>query len=94
MDKAGYPTMTNADALAAIADESWATELGKFNIELAADPRCCSAAACSRRSQSSLGGIVDAGPAERVEPSGTRLVMIGILPSLREADVDEECIVL
>src|SRR5215469_7753983 len=38
VDKAGYPAMTNADALAAIANEAWASELGKFNIELAADP--------------------------------------------------------
>src|ERR1700729_1014213 len=42
VDKGGYPTMTNADALAMIGSEVWGTELGKFNIELASDPEVLS----------------------------------------------------
>ena len=88
VDKAGYPAMTNTDALAAIADEAWATELGKFNIELAAEPELLTGGVFTAL-QAAVGAIVgDA--CERVEPSGTRLVMVGILPSLREADVAEE----
>jgi gamma-glutamyl:cysteine ligase YbdK (ATP-grasp superfamily) len=88
VDKAGYPAMTNADALAAIADEAWATELGKFNIELAAEPQLLTGEVFTAL-QTAVGAIVGQA-CERVEPSGTRLVMIGILPSLREADVAEE----
>jgi gamma-glutamyl:cysteine ligase YbdK (ATP-grasp superfamily) len=88
VDKAGYPAMTNVDALAAIGDEAWATELGRFNIELAAAPEVLSGRVFSAL-ENAVGGIVGRA-CERVEPSGTRLVMIGILPSLREADVGEE----
>src|SRR6185437_721582 len=88
VDKAGYPAMTNGDALAAIADEAWATELGMFNLELAAEPEMLTGDVFTAL-QAAVGGIVGyAG--ERIEPSGSRLVMIGILPSLREADVGDE----
>ena len=90
VDKAGYPAMTNADVLAAIADDSWGTELAKFNIELAADPVQLESGVFTTM-QSSLNGILTR-VAEQVEPGGTRLAMIGILPSLREADVEVECI--
>ena len=90
VDKAGYPAMTNADVLAAIADDSWGTELAKFNVELAADPVQLGNDVFTTM-QSSLNGILTR-VAEQVEPGGTRLAMIGILPSLREADVDVECI--
>ncbi len=82
--------MTNADVLAAIADDSWGTELAKFNIELAADPLQLGSGVFTSM-QSSLNGILTR-VAEQVEPGGTRLAMIGILPSLREADVDVESI--
>jgi Glutamate-cysteine ligase family 2(GCS2) len=88
VDKAGYPAMTNADALAAIADAAWATELGRFNIELAAEPEALTGGVFTTL-EAAIGGIV-AGACERVEASGSRLVMIGILPSLREDDVAEE----
>jgi gamma-glutamyl:cysteine ligase YbdK (ATP-grasp superfamily) len=88
VDKAGYPAMTNADALAAIGDEAWATELGRFNIELAADPEMLTGSVFSALESAIRGIVGDA--CERVEPSGSRLVMVGILPSLREADVAEE----
>ncbi len=88
VDKAGYPTMTNADALAMIADEAWTTELGKFNIELAGDPEVLSGGVFTAM-QSAIAGLVTRA-CDRVEPTGTRLVMVGILPSLREDDVGEE----
>jgi|HubBroStandDraft_1064217.scaffolds.fasta_scaffold16997_3 gamma-glutamyl:cysteine ligase YbdK (ATP-grasp superfamily) len=88
VDKCGYPAMTNADVLAMIADEAWATELGKFNIELAGAPEVLAAGVFTAL-QSSLENIIGR-VAELVEPTGTRLAMIGILPSLRETDVGEE----
>jgi hypothetical protein len=92
VDKAGYPAMTNADVLAMIADQAWGTELGKFNIELAGDPERMTGLVFSDL-QSKLAGIL-AGVADRVEPSGTRLAMIGILPSLRESDIGVESLSL
>ncbi len=90
VDKAGYPAMTNADALAAIADDAWATELGKFNIELAAAPEILTSGVFTAL-ESAIAGVVNRAR-ERVEPAGTRLVMIGILPSLREDDVGEDAL--
>jgi gamma-glutamyl:cysteine ligase YbdK (ATP-grasp superfamily) len=90
VDKCGYPAMTNSDALAAIAHEGWASELGKFNVELAANPEILSGRVFTAL-ESSISELVGRA-AGRVEPSGTRLVMIGILPSLREADVGEDSI--
>src|SRR5215471_11094135 len=57
VDKAGFPAMTNVDALAAIADDAWATELGQFNIELAADPELLTAGVFTAL-ESAVGGIV------------------------------------
>lgn len=90
VDKSGYPAMTNADALAAIDDRAWATELGKFNIELAAEPELLSGGVFTEL-EAAIGGLVRHA-SDRVEPAGTRLVMIGILPSLREAHVGEEAL--
>jgi hypothetical protein len=90
VDKAGYPAMTNADVLATIADEAWGTELGKFNIELAGQPELLTSGVFTSM-QASLSAIL-AQVGNRVEPTGTRLAMIGILPSLREEDVNEDAI--
>src|SRR5215470_13322199 len=39
VDEDGWPSMRNADVLAAIANPAWATELGQFNIEINVPPR-------------------------------------------------------
>jgi hypothetical protein len=90
VDKSGNPAMVNDDVLAMIADESWATELGKFNVELAGDPEVLTGGVFTAL-QSSVNRILRH-VADVVEPTGTRLAMIGILPSLRETDVSEETI--
>jgi gamma-glutamyl:cysteine ligase YbdK (ATP-grasp superfamily) len=92
VDKCGNPAMVNHDVLAMIADEAWATELGKFNIELAGDPEVLTGGVFTSL-QSSLNRILRR-VCEVVEPTGTRLAMIGILPSLCEDDVSEETISL
>ena len=38
VDEAGDPALKNAEALAAIADPAFQTELGQFNIELNVPP--------------------------------------------------------
>jgi len=84
VDKDGWPSLTNAAVLAAIADPAWANELGQFNIELDLGPAVLSGSVFSSfqaRLQETLGEA-----SERAESAGSRLVMVGILPTLREAD--------
>jgi hypothetical protein len=85
VDEQGWVALTNETVLAAIADPAWATELGQFNIELDIGPAVLSGdvfASLESRLQETLGKA-----SERAESAGSRLVMVGILPSLREGDV-------
>jgi hypothetical protein len=85
VDAAGLPAMTNTTVLAAIGDPTWASELGRFNLEINVPPRQLTAEA--------LGALEDdvrrrlAHACSRAEGTGSRLVTIGILPTLRQADV-------
>src|SRR5580698_8418431 len=88
VDDDGAPSMRNGDVLAEIADPAWATEVGQFNLEINVPPR-------------ELTGDAVVGLEEEIRQSlnhgdgrarglGSRLVMIGILPTLRKSDVTEE----
>ncbi|SDR84876.1 glutamate--cysteine ligase [Microlunatus soli] len=80
------PAMRNAEALAAIADPQFQTELGRFNLEINVPPR--------RLEGNGLGDFADAVRAAldsaEQKISGARLVMIGILPTLRPEHTDSE----
>jgi Glutamate-cysteine ligase family 2(GCS2) len=88
VDADGLPAMTNTTVLAAIGDPTWASELGRFNLEINVPPRQLAAEA--------LGALEDdvrqrlAHACGRAEGTGSRLVTIGILPTLRQADVTDE----
>lgn len=81
VDDAGDPTLRNAEALAAIADPDFQTELGRFNVEMNVAPAPLHGgglAAYERGLRRSLN------EAERRSTNvGAHLVMIGILPTLR-----------
>src|SRR6202034_27163 len=88
VDDDGAPSMRGADVLAEIADPAWATEVGQFNLEINVPPR-------------ELTGDAVVGLEEEIRQSlnhgddrarglGSRLVMIGILPTLRKSDVSAE----
>jgi gamma-glutamyl:cysteine ligase YbdK (ATP-grasp superfamily) len=87
VDDRGQPSMRNAAVLDAIANPAWATELGQFNIEINMPPRELAGAA--------LAGLEDEIRADlnaadsKARGSGSRLVMVGILPTLRQDDVNE-----
>ncbi len=86
VDDRALPSMANADVLAAIADPAWATEVGQFNLEINVPPRLLGGDAfegLEREIRADLNAAE--GKARTV---GSRLVMIGILPTLSEADVD------
>ncbi len=80
VDDAGDPALKNAEALAAIADPDFQTELGQFNLEINVPPKKLKDrgfAEFEDRVRASL----NAADARAVEV-GAHLVMIGILPTL------------
>src|SRR5438105_2559820 len=88
VDGRGRPSMRNAEVLKAIASPAWATEVGQFNLEINVPPR--------QLDGDALGGLeqeirADLNAADtRAREVGSRLVMIGVLPTLTEKDVDAE----
>src|ERR687897_3200657 len=75
------PAMRNAEVLAAIADPSFQTELGRFNIEINVAPRQLSGGGVTSFEESVRKSLNDAHT--RAYEAGSKLVMIGILPTLR-----------
>ena len=72
--------MRNAEVLAAIADPSFQTELGRFNIEINVAPRRLAGGGFTSFEESVRKSLNDADP--RAYEAGSKLVMIGILPTL------------
>jgi Glutamate-cysteine ligase family 2(GCS2) len=88
VDARGMPTMTNTAVLAAIADPVWASELGRFNLEINVPPRPLSGEALGALEDDVCSKLAHA--SSRALATGTRLVMIGILPTLRQDHVTGE----
>jgi len=87
VDDRGEPSMHNAAVLEAIADPAWATELGQFNIEINVPPRQLQGDALAVL-EAEIRDDLNAADS-KARGSGSRLVMIGILPTLRQDDVHE-----
>ncbi|MCP2340255.1 hypothetical protein FHU30_005630 [Actinomadura rupiterrae] len=90
IDAAGDPLMRNADVLKAIADPAWATELGQFNLEINIPPRELGGDNAHELEQEVRDHLVHAEAHAR--EVGAELVTIGILPTLRRADIGEEAL--
>jgi gamma-glutamyl:cysteine ligase YbdK (ATP-grasp superfamily) len=86
VDGEGSPSMRNADVLAAIADPTWATEVGQFNLEINVPPRELAGDSIAGL-EAEIRGSLNAGD-EKAQSIGSRLVMIGILPTLAQSDVN------
>ena len=86
VDEHGAPSMRNAEVLDAIADPAWATEVGQFNLEINVPPRQLDGDALAGLEQD-IRASLNAGDA-KARGIGSRLVMIGILPTLRKVDVN------
>jgi gamma-glutamyl:cysteine ligase YbdK (ATP-grasp superfamily) len=87
VDSRGAPSMRNADVLDAIADPAWATELGQFNLEINVPPRQLAGDALGDLEQE-IRASLNAADA-KARGTGSRLVMVGILPTLAEQDMHE-----
>ncbi|QFG23374.1 glutamate--cysteine ligase [Actinomadura sp. WMMB 499] len=88
IDAVGDPLMRNADVLKAIADPAWATELGQFNLEINIPPRELGGEGAGELESEVRDHLLHAD--ERAREVDGRLVMIGILPTLRRSDIGEE----
>ena len=80
MDAAAEPAMRNAEILAGLADPSFQTELGQFNLELNARPRLIAGdgfGQYERAIQAALGRVE-----ERARRADSTIVLIGSLPTL------------
>jgi gamma-glutamyl:cysteine ligase YbdK (ATP-grasp superfamily) len=88
VDESGRPAMRNAAVLDAIADDQWATELAQCNIEVNLPPFPLAAKSLDALEQRVRDTLNDADA--RARRHGTRLILVGILPTLRQADLTEE----
>ncbi len=90
VDQAAKPAMNNSDVLSAIADTAWATELGQFNVEINVTPQPLTGNAFTAL-EASLRDLLNRADSQ-TSLTGSRLVMVGILPTLRQSDAGEHAI--
>jgi hypothetical protein len=90
IDANGDPSLRNAEALAAIADPDFQTELGLFNIEINVPPARISGTGLDTL-QAALRDDLNAAQ-EKASGVDAHLVMIGILPTLQEEHLSREAI--
>src|ERR1700720_4493688 len=86
VDASGMPSMGNAEALEAIADPACTTEVGQFNLEINVPPRELAGDAFDGLEREIRADLNAADSKARTV--GSHLVMIGILPTLDEHDVN------
>src|SRR6476646_9366411 len=82
VDELGDPALKNAEALAAIADPAFQTELGQFNVEINVPPSKLREGGLATVEANLRGSLNDA--EAKSSEVGAHLVMIGILPTLAE----------
>ncbi|MFL6026648.1 MAG: glutamate--cysteine ligase [Friedmanniella sp.] len=86
VDEEFEPAMRNAEVLAAIADPSFVTELGRFNIEINVPPRRLNESGFTLFEEFVRRALNEADPRAR-DQGGAQTVMVGILPTLRPEHV-------
>ena len=80
VDDAGQPAMRNAEVLGYLADPTFQSELGKFNLELNAPPRLIVGGGLGAYEREILDTLCRA--ADRAAKADSGLVLIGMLPTL------------
>ncbi len=87
-DEAGDPALVNAAALEAIADPSFQTELGQFNVEINVPPRRLEGKVFSELEHHARASLNDA--ESRAKTVGAHMMIIGILPTVGEEHLTAE----
>jgi hypothetical protein len=88
VDGEGDPALKNAEALDAIADEVFQTELGLFNVEINVPPSRIQGAGLDTLQDTLRADLNEA--QRKASQVGAHLVMIGILPTLQEGHFGRE----
>jgi gamma-glutamyl:cysteine ligase YbdK (ATP-grasp superfamily) len=88
VDEVGDPALKNAEALAAIADEDFQTELGQFNIEINVPPAKLREGGLTTFEDTLRGSLNDA--ESKSSAVGAHMVMIGILPTLADGHMSTD----
>jgi hypothetical protein len=81
-DDAGDPALVNAAVLEVIADPSFQTELGQFNVEINLPPRLLEGAVFSELERDARKSLNDA--EQRARTVGAHMMLIGILPTVTQ----------
>jgi hypothetical protein len=87
-DEAGDPAMINAEALEAIADTAFQTELGQFNVEINVPPRLLSGDVFVELEKAVRASLNDA--EARARTVGAHMMLIGILPTVTDRHLSAE----
>jgi hypothetical protein len=87
-DDGGDPALVNAAALEAIADPSFQTELGQFNVEINIEPRLLEGGVFAELERDARASLNNA--EERAHTAGAHMMIIGILPTIGEAHLHAE----
>src|SRR5689334_19537037 len=90
VDEAGDPALRNAEALEAIADPDFQTELGQFNIEINSPPAVLREGGLSGFEEGLRRSLNEA--ERRSSAVGAHQVMIGILPTLTDEHLSLDAI--
>ncbi|MEV6315697.1 glutamate-cysteine ligase family protein [Streptomyces sp. NPDC051776] len=91
VDDSGEPLMQSTEVLRAIADPAWASELGRFNLEINIPPRQLTTGGPGAWEQDVRDALNHA--EHRATTVGAHLIMVGILPTLQQTDVTEDALV-
>jgi hypothetical protein len=83
MDSAAQPAMRNAEILADLADPTFQTELGQFNLEINVRPRLIAADGFDDYENDIRDSLAHAD--ERADKYDASIVLIGIMPTLTQA---------
>jgi gamma-glutamyl:cysteine ligase YbdK (ATP-grasp superfamily) len=76
------PSMRSAQVLDAVIDPAWGTELGQFNVEINVPPRQLAGDVLVQLEQQLRASLNAAD--QKARGTGSRLIMVGILPTLGE----------
>ncbi len=87
-DARGDPAMLNAQALEAIADPDFQTELGRFNLEINVPPRLLEADALADLEEDVRRDLNHA--EEQARTVGAHMMLIGILPTVTDAHLTRD----
>ena len=88
VDDQGDPALRNAEVLDAVSHADFQTELGQFNVEINVAPRMLSGDSAVELEGSVRDTLNSA--EEKAAATGSHMVMIGILPTLTEKQLNAE----